>query len=238
MRVPPRLITFDIDGTLLKAIGPRANAAHHAAVNQAVAATYAISSTVTQVPYKGSTDMAIIRAMCMRENVPRHIIDSRLPAALADAASRIQGLIGKDADLAVLPGVIPLLEALRSRGIAVALATGNIERIAWVKLEAARIASYFKCGGFGSDAELRSDIVRKSVQRAGSFSHSDVVHVGDAIADVAAAREIGASGIGVLTGAFTREELDKEQPLAIFDDLSDTDAFLRAVGIAEDEAHA
>lgn len=232
MRPPPRLVTFDIDGTLLKSIGPRGNAAHHEAVNSAVEAIFGVKTKVADVIHAGSTDMAIMRRMCVLGGVSSSSIDARLPAALSDAASRINTLFDCNADYAkmVLPGVIPTLDALKSRGISLALATGNIENIAWVKLKAAGIADYFMTGGFGNDAEERQDIVKLAIERAGKFPFESVVHIGDAIADVAISRQIGVDTIGVLTGAFQREELEQEKPLTILDDLSDTQAFLRTLG--------
>lgn len=237
MRRPPRLVTFDIDGTLLKSLGPQGNAAHHNAINSAVKATFGISVNVTDVPYAGSTDKAILRNMCTLAGVDGETIDSRMPSALADAASRIDSLISKNTDNShlVLPGVIDVLNALKSRGCTVGLASGNIEKIAWVKLATAGIKDYFSTGGFGSDAEERQDIVRKAVERLGGFEYGDVVHVGDALADVAVSRQIGVDAVGVLTGAFTREQLESEKPLAILNDLSDTNAFLHAIGFDTSE---
>lgn len=235
MRRPPQLVTFDIDGTLLRSIGPKGNAAHHEAVNSAVRATFDISTTVADVPHAGSTDTAIIRRMCEVGGVPTSVIDTYLTAALDDAGARIDHLLDRNADYThlVLPGVIPALEALKSRGVAVALATGNIENIAWVKLGAARLASYFTSGGFGNDAEERQDIVKLAVERSGKFPLQNVVHIGDALADVAVQHQIGVDSIGVLTGIFTRDQLEEENPLAVLDDLSDTDAFLRILGFAQ-----
>lgn len=232
MRKPPRLVTFDIDGTLIRSLGPAGNAAHHAAINAAVSSTFGIDAQVTDVSYAGSTDMSIIRDMCKLKGVTSERITSRMPAVLADAASRIEGFLEdkEGNELTVLPGVCTLLESLKSHGCSLALASGNIEKIAWAKLSVAGIDHYFPTGGFGSDAESRQDIVRKAIKRSGNFAYEDVVHVGDALADVSVTRQIGVDAVGVLTGHFTREQLESEKPLSVLDDLSDTDAFLTAVG--------
>lgn len=234
-RRPPRLVTFDIDGTLLKSIGPHGNAAHHQAVNEAVQKTFEIDVKVVDVRYAGSTDMAIMRSMCNRGGVPSSIIDKKLSAALEYAASRIDTLLDPNADLShlVLPGVISVLEGLQMRGVSLALATGNIEKIARSKLSAAGINRYFSTGGFGNDAEERYHIVQLAVERSGPFSVEDVVHVGDALADVAVSRQIGVDAVGVLTGIFTRNQLQKEQPLAILDGLSDPKTFFDILGFSD-----
>lgn len=235
MRRPPKLITFDIDGTLLKSLGPKGNAAHHEAVNSAVHATFGIHVKVVDVPYAGSTDMAIMRRMCVFAGVPSSIIDKHLSSALDDAASRIHSLIDPKTDYShlVLPGVVPVLDGLKSRGVALALATGNIEKIAWSKLSAAGIHHYFASGGFGNDAEERQHIVQKAIERSGGYKIEDVVHVGDALADVAVSRQIGVDSVGVLTGVFTREQLEAEQPLAVLNNLSDSETFFSILGFSK-----
>lgn len=231
-RVAPRLVTFDIDGTLLKSVGPKGNAAHHHAVNAAVNATFGINTKVMDIPHAGSTDMAIMRNMCIHAGISNATIDQKLSDCLADAGNRITSLIDPKTDYThlVLPGVIAILERLKTNGVKVALATGNIENIARSKLKAAGISHYFSTGGFADDAEERMHIVEKAIQRSGEFSYDDVVHVGDALADVAISRQLGVDTVGVLTGIFTREQLEVENPLIVFDDLSDIQSFFKVLG--------
>lgn len=232
---PPRLVTFDIDGTLLKSIGPHGNAAHHRAINEAVQKTFGINVKVIDVNYAGSTDMAIMRRMCHLGGVPSSTIGNKLSAALEYAASRIDDLLDPNVDMShlVLPGVIPVLDSLQLRGVKLSLATGNIEKIARAKLCAAGINRYFSTGGFGNDAEERHHIVQLAVERSGSFSVEDVVHVGDAIADVAVSRQIGVDAVGVLTGIFTRSQLQAERPLAVLDGFSDLATFFDIIGFSD-----
>ena len=229
--MPPSLVTWDIDGTLLAASGKAGNHAHKRAIDEAVREVHGISITVNDVPHAGSTEMAIIRAMCRKGTVPEERIDERMNDVLRDASVRVRKYIeGNDMSDLVLPGVIDILRELKGRNVKCTLTTGNMEEAAWVKLSAAGIADYFVGGGFGTDAEDRADILRVAIARAGGTDNGDVVHVGDAIADVRAARQVGVGGLGVLTGAYGREELEREQPLAILEDLSDKQQFLLAIG--------
>lgn len=61
---------------------------------------------------------------------------------------------------------------------------------------------------------------------------SSIVFSPQAIADMAAARHVNGRGIGVLTGAFTAEMLEPEQPFAILENLADTESILKMMGLA------
>ena len=70
----------------------------------------------------------------------------------------------------ILPGVEPLLRALASeRRAVVALVTGNLEPIAWLKMSALGLRPHFsspEVGGFGSDHTERGELVRLAAERA------------------------------------------------------------------------
>lgn len=245
-------------------------------MNQAANHIFGIDVSVIDVPYAGSTDMAIMRRMAETGGIPTSRIDANLKPALHYASTRISQLIDPAADYShlVLPGVRPVLTELRKRNVRVALATGNLQAIAWAKLSAAGLAPFFETGGFGDDAELRQDIVRVAIERSNrevleenekedsavvvvdgengvddssgqktiavekmkeiadiTQRREDVVHVGDAVADVAIQSQLGIDTVGVLTGVFTREQLERENPLVVFDDLSDSNAFIDVLGL-------
>lgn len=110
-----------------------------------------------------------------------------------------------------------------------------------VQLERAGLKDFFQFGAFGSDCVSRNDILALALERASDRGFTpdlnseanliNAYHVGDAIADIRAAVHVKGRGIGVLTGAFNREELEKERPYKVLADLSDTDAFLKLIGL-------
>ena len=71
--------------------------------------------------------------------------------------------------LELLPGVKELLSRLAERDdVIVALVTGNLERIAWIKMKALGVESSFTkpgIGGFGSDDTERGALVRIARKR-------------------------------------------------------------------------
>ena len=111
--------------------------------------------------------------------------------------------------LELLPGVKELLSRLVERDdVIVALVTGNLERIAWIKMKALGIEGSFTkpgIGGFGSDDTNRGALVRIARKRCLEKLGCEVrtaVHVGDTPNDVSAAEFGGAKAIAVTTGVF------------------------------------
>jgi phosphoglycolate phosphatase-like HAD superfamily hydrolase len=133
----------------------------------------------------------------------------------------------------VMPGVRPLLDALAARDdVYLALLTGNYRASARLKLEHFDLWRYFPCGAFADDSPDRNSLVPKAIERiracgGPAVSPADVIVIGDTPHDIACARAAGARGIGVATGPFSVEELRASGAEMVFEDLSDTSAFLR-----------
>ena len=153
-----------------------------------------------------------------------------------------------------LPGVPELLRALSARDdVVVALCTGNLQPIGWLKMAALELKSYFTTGrdgeplgGFGSDfcsgdtsgdmSADRGELVRcaRAKAEAAGFEIREHFHIGDTPMDMKAAGLAGARALGVCTGIFTREQLAPHQGAGgqVLDGLEDTAAALAAFGLA------
>jgi len=140
----------------------------------------------------------------------------------------------------IMPGVRPLLDALASRDDAyLALLTGNYERAARLKLEHFDLWRYFECGAFADDAPDRNSLVPKALARirargGPTVDPSDVVVIGDTPHDVACALAAGARPVGVATGPFSADQLRESGAAVVFENLSDTEAFLDLLEIRPD----
>jgi phosphoglycolate phosphatase len=114
------------------------------------------------------------------------------------------------------PGVEPVLERLTRRGMLLALVTGNLTRIGWRKLERAGLRRYFRFGAFGEMAGTRAGLARLAIRRArgsGWIAHAAPISlIGDAPADVLAARANHIRIIAVQTGITPPEELRGHAP--------------------------
>ena len=203
------LLLFDIDGTLLL----RAFAEHRRALAEAVEEVWgATDPGPAAVPAAGRTDGEIAREICLLAGVGAEQIDARAAefrAACARAYLRVC-----PPDLRVAPHVRRVLAELHARpGVRLSLVTGNLESVARLKLERAGLAAYFPHGqgGFGSDAEDRTELVPIARRRAGAprapYPRAHTVVIGDTPADVVCAHADGVRCVAVTTGPFAADEL-------------------------------
>ena len=216
------LVLWDIDGTLV-------NSAGHGRFAFEEAFQAVVGRDPEWVEYAGRTDHQI--ALSMLEGSPE-----RLPAVLEQLADRLadrKEAIAADGHL--YPGVPETLAALHERdGVVQSLLTGNIEANAAVKVGAFGLERWldFEAGAYGSDPhERRSDLVAVARKRAAARygETTGAVLVGDTPLDVLAAREAGARAVAVATGFAEIEALRESKPDALLQDLSDTDAAIRAI---------
>eukprot|EP01018_Ginkgo_biloba_P003154 Gb_22352 [translate_table: standard] len=142
--------------------------------------------------------------------------------------------------LELLPGVPSLLEALQlQKDVVVGLVTGNLEEIAWMKMDGLGIRKYFTVpnfGGFGSDHDDRGHLVQIAAERADKLFSGGFrlhVHVGDTPNDIQAAEFGGALPIGVCTGVFKKEDLEKASSgnAHLLDNLTDSKNFMSLLRI-------
>jgi phosphoglycolate phosphatase-like HAD superfamily hydrolase len=139
----------------------------------------------------------------------------------------------------VLPGIVSLLDEMRLRAdVALGLATGNVEPGARIKLGRADLNRYFEFGGFGSDSEDRTELVRRAAEKAanktgGPIDASNIFVIGDTPLDMDAGNRAGFKTVGVATGSYSVEQLlDAGATFAVTDLASGRDHFLRSAFIA------
>ena len=110
------------------------------------------------------------------------------------------------ADARSLPGATKLVQRLHDRDDAqLALFTGNVQEMAYLKLAQINLDGYFPFGAFGCDAEERNELPPFALKRATNhtgqtFSGKDVVVVGDTPRDIECGKLFGATTVGVATG--------------------------------------
>jgi phosphoglycolate phosphatase-like HAD superfamily hydrolase len=92
----------------------------------------------------------------------------------------------------------------------------------------------FTVGAFGSDHEHRPELPAIAQQRVRDelgieVAGTDIVVIGDTPADIHCARSVEARAIGVATGRYDVSELRQHGAVAVFPDLTDTQAVVRAI---------
>ena len=222
-----RLVLFDIDGTLVLTGG-----AGLRAMNRACRDVVGHDSALDGVVLAGRTDWIILDDTMRRHG---RALDEEL---LGDLRQRYLQHLCKEIELPgtgvkrALPGVGQLLGALKDRDdVALGLLTGNFADGAKIKLEHFDLWKYFAFGAFGDDSADRNALVPIAMQRARAQGIADVLPndvfvVGDTPFDVACALAADAVPVGVATGGFSADQLRRSGAEVVFEDLSNTSAFL------------
>jgi len=228
---PTRLVLFDIDGTLLLTDGAGRRAIHRALIE-----VFGDTGPADH-RFDGKTDPQIVRELMRVVGHADTHIDARMQTLFDRYVTHLRDeLCDPSYAPRALPGVPELLDALDARDdVVLGLLTGNLAAGARAKLQAVGIdPDRFLVGAYGSDHELRPELPAIAQQRARETLGidvwgADVVVVGDTPADVQCGRGIGARAIGVATGHYPVDALAEHGAVAVFADLTDTDAVMRAI---------
>jgi phosphoglycolate phosphatase-like HAD superfamily hydrolase len=216
---------LDIDGTLISTGG-----AGQAAFVVTLAKDFGINAaTSAGVSFAGRSDRAIAMDLMALHGLPTTVdVWNKFREAyicrLVEVLPAYQGR--------VLAGVVPLLEALSSRGdVALGLITGNVRDAARHKLTHYQLWDWFPFGGFGDEHTDRCDIAAVALAAArqhlnGRF-HDKLIVIGDTLNDISCGRSIGAHCVGVPTGNTPLDVLRGGSPDVLVETLEDLNPILR-----------
>ena len=190
---------------------------------------------MVDVDPSGKTDPAIVREIFTRLNIPSNDgvhIETVLEAYLAFLREEVE----MSEKYHVLPGIMGILDEISALpNTMLGLATGNIELGARVKLQRGGLNRYFSFGGFGSDSENRTELVRKAGEAA-SRRHGDSIRpeeifvIGDTPLDIAAGQGAGYKTVGVATGRYSTVQLHEAGATFVISNFEQgRDHFLRSV---------
>jgi len=222
------LILFDIDGTLVLT-----GRAGMRAMNRAVHDLLQAENPMDGVEFAGRTDWSILDDILSKHG---HALDA---AMMDEIRTRYVTHLAEEIQLPgtgvkdVMPGIRELLDALTARDdVSLALLTGNFIDGARIKLEYFDLWKYFACGAFGDDAHSRNDLVPIARTRALECGFPEVeshriLVVGDTPNDVECALVAGATPVGVATGGYSSKDLRDCGAHIVFEDLSNTEGFLK-----------
>lgn len=212
------LVLFDIDGTLVRRAGPH----HREALVYGVRKVTGLETTTEGIPVQGMLDPDIVKIMLRQVGASRALIREAMPE-ICRAAERFYLRVCPALHDKHCPGVAPVLEKLTRRGTLLALVTGNLTRIGWRKLDRAGLKEFFRFGAFGEMAPNRAGLARLAIREARRQGwierRAPISLVGDAPADIQAARANRIRSISVQTGITPVEELVAEAPDVLLPDL-------------------
>jgi phosphoglycolate phosphatase len=217
-----KVILFDIDGTLVLTGGAGVRA-----MSRAFDDVFSVPDAFQNVPMFGRTDAGILSdAAALHGIAPDELAFERFRDVYLTHLRREIDHPGPRKG--IMPGVRPLLEALRRRtDVYLALLTGNYQEAARVKLEYFDLWQHFRCGAFGDDAQDRNHLFPRVVSMIRSLGGPEVdpaavLVVGDTPLDVACAAASGAASIAVATGGYDVDALRAAGADVVLQDLSDT----------------
>jgi phosphoglycolate phosphatase len=229
------LLLFDIDGTLVRG----RPLTHQLALERAATELFGLhvengASPVADVEPWGKTDRQILREVLARAGLPEPSAEAIARWEGAACAAYLELERNGEAS-GELQATAAALERLRGAGHALALVTGNLERIARRKLELRGLGGYFPAGqgGFGSDAELRPELVPIARARAGvngrPYPREDTVLIGDTPLDVTAAAADGVRCVAITGKRFSARDLLEAGAAATVDHIPEVEAALAAL---------
>ncbi|MGD0114633.1 MAG: haloacid dehalogenase-like hydrolase [Dehalococcoidia bacterium] len=223
----PKLLLFDVDGTLILTGGAGVRA-----MSLAFADLFGRENGLIGVELAGRIDMAILRAALVKHGIdakgfPR-IVERFRDAYVRHLAQTLPEAEGGR----VLPGVREFLTALYGRSdVRLSLATGNFRRGAEMKLTHYGLWHFFDGGAFGEEVEERADLVAVAKRRLSADGQSAVYVFGDTVHDINAARANNAIAVAIASGFTGEDILRSAAPDFLFPDLSDWRAVLTALGL-------
>ncbi|HWR51716.1 MAG TPA: HAD family hydrolase [Bryobacteraceae bacterium] len=213
------LVLFDIDGTLIRRAGPQ----HKEAMMEAVFRVTGLKTSFDGIPLYGMLDPDIITGMMRNAGASRAAIRAAMPEIVRRAQSIYVRNSPDSIARRMCPGVKRLLDRLTREQVLIGLVTGNLTRIGWKKMERAGLREYFHFGAFGEMATTRGGLAKLAIRRARQEGwiarRARTSLIGDAPADVLAAKQSGAQAIAVATGVVPADQLLGCEPDLLLNDL-------------------
>jgi HAD superfamily hydrolase (TIGR01509 family) len=204
---------FDLDGTLVDSVYNHVRAWHLALREQGM------ELSVWRIHRKIGMSGGLFTDQLRRE-LGRPISDDTLEQLRDRHAELFQEL---SADVSPLPGAVELLKELTRQKLPWAIATSGRMRTAATNLRSLDVDPE-KATVITRDmvryAKPDPDLFIEAARRLGTTTQGSYV-IGDSIWDMYAARRCGALGIGLLSGGYGKDELERAGAMRVFDDPAD-----------------
>jgi phosphoglycolate phosphatase len=231
-----RVLLWDIDGTLIRSLRTGGYKDYTIPVLEEIFGT---SGQLATMRVSGMTDLQIIAEALRDEGFTHDDIRKRIHEVSVRITEEARRVTGNGMPFfQVIPGVREMLDVLdqhpRYRS---ALLTGNIEAMAYLKMELVGLEKYFSLpGAFGDESHDRKDLPALAAERIReqlkmNLAAEQFIVLGDTPNDIGCAQHFGARAVALGTGRFySAEELLACDPDAFLPDLSDTDLVIETLG--------
>jgi len=228
-----KILLWDIDGTLMRSTIQGGYRKYFSATMQKV---FGSSGTLDRIIPSGMTDTQIMFESLKDEGFTSERIFERKNDILKTFKIEMTKVLSENGEpYEVLHGAKEILtETDKNPHFINALLTGNLSVAAEIKLRSVELWHFFENApnAFGEISHERKDLAVEAGKLFNeaydfNFSPKQFIVIGDTPNDVLCAKHFGAKCVAVLTGRNqTRENLSKEDPEVLIDDLSDTEKLL------------
>jgi phosphoglycolate phosphatase len=220
---PEKLLLWDIDGTIIATQG-----AGEAAMDLAMLEVFGINGRLNDIDYSGRTDPLLGRMICRHYGISE--TEAKIKEFVDLYVRNLASILAKT-PATLLPGM-DVLETLASRqDVLQGLLTGNVRAGGKCKLSSVGVWQHFAFGSFADNCFDRNDLGPKALKLASQqfgveFAPDQVFVIGDTPRDIECGQLISAATVGVATGKYSVADLQEAGADFVFEDLSDTSAFL------------
>jgi len=229
-----RILLWDIDGTLIRSAKPGGYKDYTIPV---LVEIFGTSGRLAEMEVSGMTDLQIVYEALNHEGITQADISAQLQVLAPRLTAEAKRLTAETTFFEVLPGVREVFEALADHPrYQSALVTGNMESLAYLKMELVGLDKFFTLpGAFGDESHNRRDLPALAAERIRKHLQLDLapeqfIVIGDTPNDIDCGRHFGARTVAVGTGRmYSREEILACEPDALLPDLADTDLVLNTL---------
>ena len=218
------VFVFDLDGTLVDSVY------QHVLAWQEALDDCGIDLSVWRIHRRmGMSGGLFVGALLRETGQP---VDAELVARLQQAHA--QAYRRRAGQVRLLPGARELLAQLTAAEVPWAVATSGLMTAAQPALELLEVPAGVPVVTRDQvgHAKPDPDLFLAAAERLGA-EVSDAVVVGDSVWDLLAARRARALGIGLLSGGYGREELERAGAYRVYDDPADLRLHLDEVGVRD-----
>ena len=153
------LALFDIDGTLTR----RRVGTDTRKFEDALFSVHGLRVSVNLEETDGLTDRLILKKYLDLQGIKNYRFEECFVALYRSFME-----LSRESGYELLDGVQEFLDELQTRNVIIGHVTGNIRKVAKVKMESACIADYFTVGGYGCFSHTsRHELVRAAVVEGG-----------------------------------------------------------------------
>lgn len=209
----PVAFLFDLDGTLVDSVYNHVRAWHLALREQG------FDLSVWRIHRKIGMSGGLFTAQLQREL--GRTIDEQALQRLRDRHAELFRELSTD--VPPLPGAVDLLKELTRQKLPWAIATSGRMRTAEMNLKSLDVdqeTAVVITRDMVRYAKPDPDLFVEAARRLGTTTHGSYV-IGDSIWDMYAALRCGALGIGLLSGGYGKDELERAGAMRVFDDPAD-----------------